>query len=95
MRNKHIRNSKKGRFFSTLFNQRIIEGNDDLEQTIIFAANKNGLELNQALDLFREVKNRNWDGLVATKDGAISAWYKINAEALVKFTENLVKSKTK
>ena len=39
MRNKQIRNSKKGRFFSTLFNQRIFEGNDDLEQTIIFAAN--------------------------------------------------------
>ena len=86
---KKIRNSKKGRFFYEVYRQRIFDGNEDLEDTIRLAADQVGISIDQVHELFREVKNRNWAGLEAIKDGAVSAWYKVNIDVLVKFMEKL------
>ena len=52
MSNKSISDSVKGTFFSTFFNERIYEDNDNVADTIKIAAEEANLNLDEVRELF-------------------------------------------
>ena len=90
MSNESISDSLKAKFFSSFYNERIYEGNDDVVATIEFAREATNLSLEQVSGLFEEVKNRKWAGLAKTGDGAIKAFFKINAEKLFEISQRMM-----
>ena len=90
MRDKPISNSRKAKFFKSFYNQRIIEGNKDVEDAIEKAAQKTKLNIQQAYELFDEVANRRWHGLRPTRDGPMMAYFKLNSKKLAEITEKML-----
>ncbi len=94
MNNKHKNDKLKAKFFSTFYNERIYEENDDVIATIEEAQRKTNLSLDQVSELFEEVMNRKWDGLSKTGDGSVIAFFKINATKLFEITQSMMHKET-
>ena len=71
-----------------------MRGNTNIVETIKNAADKVGLELDQVLDLLKDVKNGRRDGLAMTNNGDVVVWFKVNAKNLVSITEKIIQSDT-
>ena len=93
--NRTLSNSRKGKFFSIFFEQRINNRNEDMESAIKVAAEETKINLRQAFELFDEVAHRRWHGLRTVREGEARAFLKMNAKTLAEITENILNKETK